>query len=365
MKRTSVIVVIAIAMAGLLLSGCVSRSENRPPTAVFSTSSSAINVGQQVIFDGQNATDRDGKIVRYHWDFGDSTEDLGVSVVHVFGAGGNYTVTLTVTDNDGKKDRANATVRVNEYPKARIDCSAREAKVLAPVSFSAQNSTDPDGRIVSCLWDFGDGVNMTGMQVSHAFQDTGTYSVNLTVTDDFCAPNRNSMDVTVVMRSFSISWSIVPSSVPQQSDHSGENTTVNKTVALPYDNMTLAAFRLSWKDDIPHWVLGAYNDDFSLKVVDPGNNTQMLRDMAGNITLNFSLAEPPAPIFLNARTEVEARAQVGGKYSKDVGAGSWNVSVILGEAKGAQQITGTDLDTGNNWKLDVTYYRYEMVVTEK
>lgn len=365
MKRKFAMLAAALAVAGLLLSGCVTKTENRPPTAVFRPSSNAVNVGQQVIFDAQNSTDRDGKIIRYHWDFGDSTEDLGVSVVHVFGAGGNYTVMLTVTDNDGKKDRANVTIHVNEYPKARIDLSTNEAKVLAPVGFSARNSTDADGSIAACLWDFGDAVNATGMQISHSYQDTGTFTINLTVTDDFGAKNSRSVDVQVVLRSFEISWALVPCSLPQVSDISKENTTVNKTIPLPFANMTRAEFRMTWRDDIPHWLIGAYNDDFSLMVGDPVNNTQLVRDMAGNITINFSLAEPPAPILLDARTEAEAQAQVGDKYTKQVGAGIWNVSVMLGEAGGAQEVTGNDLDTGNSWKLDVTYFQYQLVVTEK
>ena len=364
MRRALLVLAAVIVVAGTLISGCLTKTENRAPTAVFSASSNAVNAGQQVIFDAGNSTDRDGKIIRYNWDFGDSAQDMGVSVIHGYSSGGNYTVTLTVTDNEGKKDRANMTVHVNEYPKARLDCSAREAKVLAPVAFSAQNSSDPDGRIVSCVWDFGDGINTTGMHVSHAFSDIGTFTVNLTVTDDFGARSSNSMEVTVVLRNFTVSWSQVPGSIPQISDHSQENTTVNKTVSLGAPNMTVVSIRMTWRDDIPHWILGAFNDDFGLNVVDPDNNTQSLKDLAGNITLNFSLADAPSPFTLSARTEADARALVGDKYAKDIGVGDWLVSVVLGEAGGAQEITGTDLDTGNNWKLDVSYFQYEMVVTE-
>jgi len=36
------------------------------------------------------------------WDFGDGSESVdGVSATHVFGAAGDYTVTLTVTDEAG------------------------------------------------------------------------------------------------------------------------------------------------------------------------------------------------------------------------------------------------------------------------
>ena len=202
------------------------------------------------------------------------------------------------------------------------------------------------------------------MHVSHAFSDIGTFTVNLTVTDDFGARSSNSMEVTVVLRNFTVSWSLVPGSIPQISDHSQENTTVNKTVSLGAPNMTVVSFRMTWRDDIPHWILGAFNDDFGLNVVDPDNNTQSLKDLAGNITLNFSLADAPSPFTLSARTEADARALVGDKYAKDIGVGDWLVSVVLGEAGGAQEITGTDLDTGNNWKLDVAYFQYEMVVTE-
>lgn len=37
----------------------------------------------------------------YHWNFGDGTTATGPSVVHSYGAGGNYNVTLTVTDRGG------------------------------------------------------------------------------------------------------------------------------------------------------------------------------------------------------------------------------------------------------------------------
>ncbi len=42
-----------------------------------------------------------GRIVRYHWDFGDGTAADGFSVAHTFALPGTYTVTLTVADNLG------------------------------------------------------------------------------------------------------------------------------------------------------------------------------------------------------------------------------------------------------------------------
>lgn len=365
MKRALVLLLAGTALLGLLLPGCLTKADNRPPTAVFTTSPRAANVGQNIIFDAANSSDKDGKIVRYHWDFDDTTEDLGVSVEHSFSSGGNYTVTLTVTDNEGKKDRANLTVRINEYPKARIDLAGPDVKVLEQVRFSGQNSSDPDGSVVDWKWEFGDGATGSGAQCLHAFGDTGTYIVNLTVTDDFGARANRSQAVTVVLRTYEVSWNLVARSLPQVAQYSTENTTANQTVSIAFDNITLIEFRLTWTDDIRHWLLGTFNDDFGLKVTDAQNNSQYLRDMKGNISLNFTITDAPSPLTVQARSEGEALAQIGSRFATSLGRGDWTAQISLGEAGGAQDLTNNDLDLGNNWRLDVRCLVYEMVITEQ
>ena len=65
------------------------------------------------------------------------------------------------------------------------------------VDFSDQ-STDPDGSIVSWSWDFGDGVTSPDQSPVHTYAAGGTYSVTLTVTDDGGATDTTSQAVTVV-----------------------------------------------------------------------------------------------------------------------------------------------------------------------
>jgi len=48
----------------------------------------------------------------------------------------------------------------------------------------ADESTDPDGVIVSRAWDFGDGATSTEANPTHVYAEAGTYIVRLTVTDD-------------------------------------------------------------------------------------------------------------------------------------------------------------------------------------
>jgi PKD repeat protein len=52
-----------------------------------------------------------------------------------------------------------------------------------PVAFDASESTD-DGEIEAYLWEFGDGEQAEGANVSHAYLNPGTYEITLWVTDD-------------------------------------------------------------------------------------------------------------------------------------------------------------------------------------
>ena len=59
-----------------------------------------------------------------------------------------------------------------------------EALVDEAITFDASGSTDPDGdSIVDYHWVFGDGNDMHGEQVSHAYTAAGTYVITLYVTD--------------------------------------------------------------------------------------------------------------------------------------------------------------------------------------
>jgi PKD repeat protein len=70
---------------------------NVPPTAVFSSSSSNLIAS----FNAGGSSDSDGTIASYAWNFGDGGTGTGATPSHTYAAGGTYSVTLTVTDNQG------------------------------------------------------------------------------------------------------------------------------------------------------------------------------------------------------------------------------------------------------------------------
>lgn len=74
---------------------------NQGPVAKFVVSKG--KVGETTTFDASGSTDSDGRVVRYDWDFGDNTklDNAGPTPTHIYANAGTYTVTLTVTDNEG------------------------------------------------------------------------------------------------------------------------------------------------------------------------------------------------------------------------------------------------------------------------
>jgi PKD repeat protein len=139
-----------------------------------------------VTFDGSGSSDPDGSIVSYLWDFGDGFTGTGVNPGHIYTTAGSYTVNLTVTDDAGDSDSANTTANIgfaNVAPIANAN-GPYSGTVGTDVIFDSTGSSDPDGTIVSYLWDFGDGFTGTGPMPGHAYAADGTYVITLSVTDD-------------------------------------------------------------------------------------------------------------------------------------------------------------------------------------
>jgi chitodextrinase len=85
---------------------------NRPPHASFTASDYTAYPTKPITFNATESYDLDGVIVTYFWEFGDGRNDSGIIVEHDYQSEGNFTVTLTVTDDDGATDNTSATIMV-------------------------------------------------------------------------------------------------------------------------------------------------------------------------------------------------------------------------------------------------------------
>ena len=92
---------------------------NQSPNASFTAGPTTGNLPLLVYFDGSGSDDPDGTISFYSWNFGDGATASGITTSHTYNSAGNYTATLTVTDDDGATDSSSiqivgATRRANE-----------------------------------------------------------------------------------------------------------------------------------------------------------------------------------------------------------------------------------------------------------
>ena len=162
-------------------------------------------VGKPVLnvsFSSAASSDSDGTIESYLWNFGDGSEpSTEANPSHSYPDLGNYSVLLTVTDNDGATNTKAIPVSVipNVAPTAQPVATPRVGKEPLTVALSAATSGDSDGTIASYEWDYtNDGtVDSTEVETSFDYVLPGTYTASLTVTDEDGLSDTGTVTITV------------------------------------------------------------------------------------------------------------------------------------------------------------------------
>ena len=170
---------------------------NQLPTAMFTATPLSGDAPLLVSFDGSTSSDPDGTIVSYAWDFGDGNNGTGVTTSHTYNTPGNYTASLTVTDDDGAQAVDNVIITVNDPPTGPLcfipanglivieaeNYSAASPGTGAQSAFSWESYTDPQAsggvamRVPNGSGGGWTGLNLTGPRLDYDinFTETGTY----------------------------------------------------------------------------------------------------------------------------------------------------------------------------------------------
>lgn len=110
---------------------------------------------------------------------------------------GDHTVSVAYTSKYGITGSGEFVVTAIENTPPTCSISHKDNTAKKATTFSPA-CTDPDGRILSYSWDFGDGTPIVTTSKGIAgYQTSGTYTVSLTATDDSGAAVTVTKDVTI------------------------------------------------------------------------------------------------------------------------------------------------------------------------
>ena len=149
------------------------------PVADFSANRTSGKVPLSVQFTDSSQNN----VTSWSWQFGDGTTSIEQNPVHTYTVAGDYTVNLTVTNECGCDSASKQEfITAEPCPPPVADFSANRTSGKAPLSvqFTDLSTNDPD----TWLWQFGDGDTSTEQDPVHTYTTPGTYTVNLTVTNE-------------------------------------------------------------------------------------------------------------------------------------------------------------------------------------
>jgi len=181
---------------------------NLPPVADAGQDRN-IYLGEQTTLDGAASYDPDGDIiVEYRWAIELAPEGSNAAFSSTNSVAtallpdlvGDYVVSLTVNDglSDSIADEVFVRVVENLPPLAVVSAAPLSGYAPLTVQFDGRNSSDPEGGSLSYAWQFGfdDAVSDLPSPV-FTYTVPGTYTVVLTVQDDFGNTAESMVDVVV------------------------------------------------------------------------------------------------------------------------------------------------------------------------
>ncbi|HYI61797.1 MAG TPA: PKD domain-containing protein [Acidimicrobiales bacterium] len=164
-----------LSWTGTVLFARPGQVSNQPPTAAVAASCT----GLRCDFDASGSTDADGVITGVSWTFAPGQTGTGTTTSHTFAEPGTYTVSATITDDDGATAIGTRTVTVTDLPPTAAFTAQCDQGAC---SVDGSGSDDPDGDVESYAWAFGDGGTATGETAVHSYDESGTYTITLTIT---------------------------------------------------------------------------------------------------------------------------------------------------------------------------------------
>lgn len=289
-----------------------SISVTNKPSVNFSFSPSSPSTSDTVNFTDLSTDDESISI--YNWSFGDGSTSNSQHPTHSYSDDGSYTITLNVTDNDGASNETNQSITIlNTHPTANFTFSPINPTDLQTITFT-NHSTDPDGYIQNCTWNFGDNtVDYSKNTTSHKYADNGTYTVTLNVTDDDGVTHEISKNITVTNVGPTVDFTYEP-------DHPEVNETIWFNHTSNDQDGSIVNWTWNFDDNLQNYsqnTTHSYSNlnsyDVSLTVTDnDGNRTTITKHLILKDTTTTAIHDTESSFYNlkdEANTEINIKTQ--------------------------------------------------------
>jgi immune inhibitor A len=130
-------------------------------------------------------------LVSYLWDFGDGNTSPLAQPTHTYRKGGDYSVSLEITDTTGANIKTIKKVSIS----AALDITT--TNTLNGFDVTLSSSTTGGVTPYTYLWDFGDDTTSSLSALTHSYSKVGNYTVTLSVTDAIGQQKKKNLDLTI------------------------------------------------------------------------------------------------------------------------------------------------------------------------
>ncbi len=190
-KKISLLIIFILILIFSL--ACGIGKKNTPPTVKLTAVPYSVDAPLDYVFTAE-ATDSDGYIVKYEWDFNDDSiydKSTDTNTVNYRFSNKNIFISqVRVTDNEGETAIASIKLNLNMPnlpPTVELVAAPGSGEAPLEVTFTAAAS-DYDGSIVNYEWDCnGDDIYEEDTNVNtinYIFQNKGVYAPKVRVTDN-------------------------------------------------------------------------------------------------------------------------------------------------------------------------------------
>ena len=213
---------------------------NSDPIAQFSVDKTSDKIPYKINVDASASYDPSpNQSIRFFWYLNDQFFSANISDSVEINSPNSHEIKLVVVDDYNASSSKTITVNgISNKPIANFTVNKNSGKVPESILFNASSSRDddPGDYISNYHWNFGDGSEIVSgsdkAQVSHTYLIDGTFTVTLTVTDNFGKKDNFQSQITISGGLLPSQFSVSPSSTAK----SGELLTFTADKLENYDH---------------------------------------------------------------------------------------------------------------------------------